>query len=54
MAKRVPKKVEIRVFVEPEVANCVDRLIGRFGSTRSEVVRAILVRYFEAELKEVK
>jgi len=52
MAEKV-RKEEMRVFVEPWVAEMVRAEIGRLGMTESEVVRTILLDWARLGFRKV-
>jgi len=54
MASPNPKPVKtlVRVFLDKWLVERVDALLGKYGSSRSEVIRTLLVKMFSSEEAE--
>jgi metal-responsive CopG/Arc/MetJ family transcriptional regulator len=46
------RKTMVRVFLDEWVLGQVDALLGKYGSSRSEVIRTLLVKLFSSEEAE--
>jgi len=49
MSKKIEKLVEVRTFLPKSVVDELDKRKGRWGNTRSEVTRYILLNWKEGK-----